>query len=122
MWNVGVTRFITGAEVPVRVLLIQPYEPGRIPVVFVHGTASSPVWWAEMLNSLRADPEIRKYFQFWFYQYNSSNLVTLSAAELRETLIERVAQLDPQRKDPALQKYGGYRSQSGRTSDQNDGG
>jgi pimeloyl-ACP methyl ester carboxylesterase len=104
LWNVGVTRFITGAGVPVRVLLIQPYEPGRIPVVFVHGTASSPAWWAEMLNSLRADPEIRKNFQFWFYQYNSSNLVTLSAAELRETLIEKVAQLDPQRKDPALQK------------------
>ena len=103
MWNVGVRRFLTGSGVPVRVLLIQPYEPGRIPVVFVHGTASSPVWWAEMLNSLRADPQIRKRFQFWFYQYNSSNLVTLSAAELRESLTDMVNQLDPQHRDPALQ-------------------
>ncbi|HBG21246.1 MAG TPA: hypothetical protein DDY32_18760 [Desulfobulbaceae bacterium] len=103
VWRLGEKRFLTGAEIPVRVLLIQPYEPGRIPVVFVHGTASSPVWWAEMLNSLRADPQIRKKFQFWFYQYNSSNLVMLSAAELRESLAAMVNQLDPQQKDPALQ-------------------
>jgi hypothetical protein len=48
LWTLGERRFLTGADIPVRVLLIQPYEPGRIPVVFVHGTASSPVWWAEM--------------------------------------------------------------------------
>jgi len=101
-WNAGAKSFLTGTGIPVRVLLIQPYEPGRIPVVFVHGTASSPVWWAEMLNSLRADPEIRKRFQFWFYQYNSSNLVTLSAAELRESLTAMVQQLDPQQKDQAM--------------------
>jgi len=104
LWNGGLKTFITGSGVPVRVLLIQPYEPGRIPVVFVHGTASSPAWWAEMLNSLRADPEIRKRFQFWFYQYNSSNMVMLSAAELRESLMAMVQRLDPQHKDAALQK------------------
>ena len=104
LWTIGERRFLSGAQVPLRLLLIQPYEPGRIPVVFVHGTASSPVWWAEMVNSLRADPEVRKQFQFWFYQYNSSNLITLSAAELREGLTAMLDQLDPQRQDPALQK------------------
>lgn len=103
LWRIGEKRFLTGAKIPVRVLLIQPYEPGRIPVVFVHGTASSPVWWAEMLNSLRADPQIRSKFQFWFYQYNSSNMVMLSAAELREALVAMVNQLDPRLQDPALQ-------------------
>lgn len=102
VWTLGEKRFLTGVDVPVRVLLIQPYEPGRIPVVFVHGTASSPVWWAEMLNSLRADAEIRKKFQFWFYQYNSSNMVTLSAAELRESITEMINRLDPRQKDQAL--------------------
>ena len=103
LWNIGLRSFITGAGIHSRLLLIQPYEPGRIPVVFVHGTASSPVWWAEMFNSLRADPEIRKNFQFWFYQYNSSKMMALSAAELRESIVAMVNQLDPQRKDPALQ-------------------
>ena len=50
-----------------------PYRPGLIPVVFVHGTASSPVRWAEMYNRLQADPEIRSRFQFWFFQYDSGN-------------------------------------------------
>jgi pimeloyl-ACP methyl ester carboxylesterase len=85
-------------------ILIQPYEPGRIPVVFVHGTASSPVWWAEMLNTLRADPIIRKRFQFWFFQYNSSQMILLSAAELRDTLTNMVKQLDPEGTDPALRQ------------------
>ena len=44
-----------------------PYRPGLIPVVFVHGTASSVVRWAEMFNRLQADPEIRKRYQFLFY-------------------------------------------------------
>ena len=104
IWSLGLKRFLGGGEVLTHMILIQPYEPGRIPVVFVHGTASSPVWWAEMLNTLRADPVIRKRYQFWFYQYNSSNMVLLSASDLRDTLADMVKQLDPQGKDPALRQ------------------
>ncbi|MEZ5592190.1 MAG: hypothetical protein R3F53_16355 [Gammaproteobacteria bacterium] len=35
-------------------------------MVFVHGTASSPGRWADMLNDLQSDPLIREHFQFWF--------------------------------------------------------
>ncbi len=104
VWNLGLTRFLGGGRIDNHLLLVQPYEPGRIPVVFVHGTASSPVWWAEMLNTLRADPVIRKRFQFWFYQYNSSNMILLSAADLRDSLTDMVKQLDPEGKDPALRQ------------------
>ena len=48
------------AAVPNKLYSMQPYQPGRIPVVFVHGTMSSPVWWTEMWNTLRADPELRR--------------------------------------------------------------
>ncbi|GAB6191061.1 esterase/lipase family protein [Desulfocastanea catecholica] len=102
-WNVGVKRFLSGEQVSNNILFIQPYKPGRIPVVFVHGTASSPVWWAEMFNTLRADPHINKKFQFWFYQYNTSNMMAFSAAQMRATLIDKIHQLDPQLQDPALQ-------------------
>ena len=102
VWSMGLKQFLGGGTIANNMILIQPYEPGRIPVVFVHGTASSPVWWAEMLNTLRADPVIRKRFQFWFYQYNSSRMVLLSAADLRDTLIDMVKKLDPKGKDSAL--------------------
>ncbi|HYS17120.1 MAG TPA: hypothetical protein VET45_09380 [Candidatus Binatia bacterium] len=81
-----------------------PYRPGLIPVVFVHGTASSVVRWAEMYNRLLADPEIRSRFQFWFFQYDSGNPVALSSLLLRESLAAAVARLDPDGKDPALRR------------------
>jgi pimeloyl-ACP methyl ester carboxylesterase len=81
-----------------------PYRPGLIPVVFVHGTASSVVRWAEMFNRLQADPEIRKRYQFWFFQYDSGNPILLSALRLREALGAAVARLDPEGKDAALRR------------------
>ena len=81
-----------------------PYQPGLIPVVFVHGTASSIVRWMEMYNRLLADPEIRSRFQFWFFQYDSGNPIALSALRLREALTAAVARLDPEGTDPALRR------------------
>ena len=81
-----------------------PYRPGLVPVVFVHGTSSSIVRWAEMYNRLVADPLIRGHFQFWFFQYDSGNPIALSALQLRESLATAVARLDPEGKDPALRK------------------
>ncbi len=81
-----------------------PYHPGLIPVVFVHGTASSVVRWAEMYNRLQADPEIRSRFQFWFFQYDSGNPILLSSLHLRDALVAAMKRLDPDGKDPALRR------------------
>jgi len=62
------------------------------------------VWWAEMFNTLTADPKVREKYQFWYFVYTSSKPVAISAADLRDTLREKVAALDPQGKDPALQQ------------------
>ncbi len=84
--------------------MTETYRPGKIPVVLVHGTASSPVWWVEMLNTLNADPKIREKYQFWYFVYTSNKAVAMSAAELRDALSEKMAALDPDGKDPALQQ------------------
>jgi hypothetical protein len=81
-----------------------PYKPGLIPVVFVHGTASSIVRWAEMYNRLLADPEIRSRYQFWFFQYDSGRPIALSSLQLREALTAALKRLDPEGKDPALRR------------------
>jgi hypothetical protein len=81
-----------------------PYKPGLIPVVFVHGTESSVVRWAEMYNRLLADPDIRSRYQFWFFQYDSGNPIVVSSLLLRDSLRTAVARLDPEGKDPALRK------------------
>jgi pimeloyl-ACP methyl ester carboxylesterase len=73
-------------------------------VVFVHGTASSVVRWAEIYNRLLADPDLRSHYQFWFFQYDSGNPIALSALLLRDSLTTAVAKLDPEGKDSALRK------------------
>jgi len=55
-------------------------------VVFVHGTASGPGRWADMLNSLENDPWLRTRFQYWFFYYDTGNPVTYSADVLRMSL------------------------------------
>lgn len=82
---------------------LEPYRPGRVPVVFVHGTASGPGRWADMLNDLIVDPAIRDRFQFWFFTYDTGNPIVYSAALLRESLQKVVGQLEEKYQDPALQ-------------------
>jgi pimeloyl-ACP methyl ester carboxylesterase len=106
LWSFGVNAFL-GKDVtrmPEGLYLKDPYQPGKIPVVFVHGTASSPVWWTEMFNTLSFDPLIREKYQFWYFVYTSSKPIVMSAANLRDALRDKVAKLDPQGKDPALQQ------------------
>jgi pimeloyl-ACP methyl ester carboxylesterase len=105
VWSLGASQFFSSQEqMKTGVYPTQPYQPGRIPVVFVHGTFSSPVWWAEMINTLRSDQQLRERCQFWFFIYNSGNPLTYSANRLRDALIERVKQLDPEGKDSALRQ------------------
>ncbi len=105
MWSKSLTGFFDGTrEERNNVLaMVRPYEPGRIPVVFVHGTASNPGNWAEMFNLLSSDPVLRTRCQFWFYQYSTGYPILLSAANLRKALTERVKELDPHGNDRALQ-------------------
>jgi pimeloyl-ACP methyl ester carboxylesterase len=73
-------------------------------VVLVHGTASSPARWAELLNELSANPTLRERYQFWFFTYNTGNPITLSASQLRRALHNAVAELDPNGEDLALRR------------------
>jgi pimeloyl-ACP methyl ester carboxylesterase len=86
------------------VIFMAPYRPGKIPVVLVHGTASSPARWAELFNELLIDPRIAKRYQFWLFMYNTGNPIVYSGALLREGLLRTVQQLDPEGKDPALRQ------------------
>jgi pimeloyl-ACP methyl ester carboxylesterase len=84
------------------IYMLEPYQAGKIPVLLVHGLLSSPATWAKMFNDLRADPVIRKHFQFWGYFYPTGDPYFLTAADLRQRLIDLRAELDPQRTDSAL--------------------
>ena len=84
--------------------MLQPYRPGRVPVVMVHGTASSPPRWAELINEIQNDPEMGQRVQIWLFTYNTSNPILYSARLLREALQNAVRDFDPEGKDPAMRK------------------
>jgi len=104
LWKIGSRGFFKGAVAKSGIYPVQPYSPGRIPVVFVHGTFSSPVWWAEMFNTLRSDSVLWEKYQFWFYLYDSGKPIVLSIVDLRESLSNMVAAIDPEGNDNALKE------------------
>jgi hypothetical protein len=103
VWDTEYGSFLR-PEARTRLVALHPYRPGRIPVVFIHGTASSPARWGEMLNELYNDPPLRNRLQFLFFQYSTSNPILSSAADLRRSLQDIVKEVDPEGRDPALRQ------------------
>jgi pimeloyl-ACP methyl ester carboxylesterase len=68
------------------VVMVAPYRTRRIPIIFIHGLADSPVTWVPMINGLNASPEIRKKYQLWVFRYPSGLPYTLSSALFRRYL------------------------------------
>ena len=83
-------------------MLTEPYDESKIPVIFVHGLWSSPITWLEMYNDLRAIPELRSRYQFWFYAYPTGQAFWRSAQQMRYDLAQLKQNLDPQGTSDAL--------------------
>lgn len=90
------------AEALAGLYMLEPFQEDKIPVVMVHGLWSSPVTWMEMFNDLRSDPQVRQYYQFWFYMYPTGQPFWISAAEMRKDLAHLRQVVDPQASYPAL--------------------
>ncbi len=84
--------------------MIEPYQPGKIPVVFVHGLLSDPVTWADVANVLRHQPDLRQQYQIWAFEYPTGDDFFQSAARLRSQLTAIRSGLDPDHHDVALDR------------------
>ena len=95
--------FLTGqsGEKP-SLRFLEPYQPGKIPVVFVHGLASHASTWGDVLNEIRTDPEFARRYQIWAFQYSTGSGFLGSAADFREQLAAARFECDPEQRDPAL--------------------
>jgi pimeloyl-ACP methyl ester carboxylesterase len=106
VWDSEIRAFLRGSFLQGGGVLyaLTPYRPGRVPVVLIHGTASSPGRWADLVNELEADPRIAPRIQLWFFGYNTGVPILYSGGLLRETLTKTVAELDPEGTDPAMRR------------------
>jgi pimeloyl-ACP methyl ester carboxylesterase len=81
--------------------LLEPYHPGKTPVVLVHGLASSPMAWRELTNAISGRPELRDRYQVWHYFYPTGVPYLYAGRQFRHTLDRALAELDPNGDDPA---------------------
>jgi hypothetical protein len=86
------------------IYMLHPHRTGRMPVVLVHGTASSPARWAELVNELENDPSFWENYEIWLFIYNTGNPIAYSGMLLRDALTKAVAELDPEGKDSGLKQ------------------
>lgn len=103
--NDGITRFLNmeKKETPdLGLKMTEPYRPGKIPVVFVHGLASDAITWAKMANELFAHEDISAKFQFWLYSYPTATPFPKEASQLRRQLRTLRNEIDPEHLDPML--------------------
>lgn len=84
------------------IFMYGPYQPGKVPVLFIHGLWSSPDAWLKMANSLQADPFIRSRYQFWFVYCPTGAPLLVSGVRVRQSLRGLREAVDPRRSDPAL--------------------
>ncbi len=87
-----------------RLFMLEPYQRGKIPVVFVHGLLSDPKTWADAVNDLRANHDLNERYQWWAYEYETGGPFLEGAAGLRRQLAQIRCTYDPQRTDPAMSK------------------
>ena len=80
---------------------IQPYDPTRIPLIFVHGLISTPRMWRNVINELEMDPLLRGRYQCWAFSYPTGNPPMYSAFRLREEL-NKLRQVHPDIKNYVL--------------------
>ncbi len=85
-----------------KLTMLEPYQPGKIPVVLIHGLYSDPITWADMINDLRSQREIYDRFQFWAFRYPTGGDLMTSTVALRQTLLLIRQTYDPQHADPAM--------------------
>jgi pimeloyl-ACP methyl ester carboxylesterase len=78
---------------------VVPYQPGKVPVVFIHGLFGCPGNWSVAIDKLYGDRLIGDQFQFLTFRYDSLQPIPESGLRLCESLSEARRLLDPKGSD-----------------------
>ncbi len=96
MFSPGATRSLH------RMILMEPYDPHKIPLVLVHGLWSNPSIWLPLTNEIEGDPVLRRSYQIWYFLYPSGEPFLWTAAMFRDALDQVRHALDPSGTNPAM--------------------
>ncbi len=85
-----------------QLVMVEPYQRGKFPLVFVHGLYSDPITWVDMANELRTQRDLYDRYQFWTFRYPTGGELLDSAAALRHNLQLARDTFDGDHTDPAM--------------------
>jgi len=85
-FKIALTGLIHPGVLDSKLIMLEPYDPDRIPVVLIHGLNSHPRMWKDVINDLRADPKLRGRYQFMLFYYPTGWPISYSSMRLREEL------------------------------------
>ena len=91
-------------DVQPKLVLMEPYQRGKIPVVFIHGLGSDPITWVDAINQFQTQRDLYQEYQFWYFVYPTGGELLKSAAALREELCLVRETFDPRHEDAALEQ------------------
>lgn len=78
-----------------QVLLMQPYDPNRLTVIMLHGLASSPEAWINVVNELMGDEQLRRSYQVWEVYYPTNMPVAANLLQIRRAIEQTLKHFDP---------------------------
>lgn len=78
-----------------QVLLMQPYDPDRLTVIMLHGLASSPEAWINVVNELMGDEQLRRSYQVWEVYYPTNMPVAANLLQIRRAIEQTLKHFDP---------------------------
>jgi len=80
--------------------MLEPYNPNKKTIIFIHGLASSPEAWIALTNDILGDENLRKHYQVWQVFYSTNMPILESRAQIYALLKQAFAMHDP--KDAAM--------------------
>ena len=85
-----------------KLLLIEPWQQGKIPIVLLHGLLSDSTTWLNTINELSRDPEFFQHYQLLIFQYPTGKAFMSSAAEFRHEILTLFDKMWEEHRDPAI--------------------
>jgi pimeloyl-ACP methyl ester carboxylesterase len=68
-------------RIGIHVYALEPFDPSRVPVLFIHGISGSPRDWRYLAQQID-----RRYFQCWFFYYPTGTHLNTTAELLHEKI------------------------------------
>lgn len=101
--RLGILGLFGGKEVGRRagLYLLEDYDPGKQPLIMIHGLGSSPLIWARLSNAVWGDPDLRRRFQVWHLVYRTNAPLLVTRHRVQTYLDDAWRILDPEGDDPA---------------------